>query len=54
MLIAIGAVACVGLAYKDAMTDLEPGPEMQGLPPGATRQLPDGRLLMKDGSIRKA
>ena len=48
--IGLGAVACVGLAYRDALADLEP-PD-SSLPPNAERRLPDGRLLLRDGSIR--
>lgn len=34
--------------YRDAQKGAEPEPD---LPPGAARRLPDGRLLMVDGSI---
>ena len=47
--IGIGFAACFGLAYRDALTDMEP--RDTSLPPNAVRRLPDGRVLLRDGSI---
>ena len=38
-----------GLSYYDALTDMELRDTT--LPPNAVRRLPDGRLLLRDGSI---
>jgi hypothetical protein len=47
--ICLGAAACFGLSYYDALTDMELRDTT--LPPNAVRRLPDGRLLLRDGSI---
>ena len=47
--IGLGVVACFALAYNDALEDLRP-PD-PSLPADAVRRLPDGRVLLRDGSI---
>ena len=47
--IGLGAAACFGLSYYDALTDMELRDTT--LPPNAVRRLPDGRVLLRDGSI---
>ena len=47
--IGLGAAACFGLAYHDANTDMEP--RDMSLPTNGVRRLPDGRVLLRDGSI---
>ena len=45
MALPLAGALCLGLAYWDAMT------EAPGAPSEVRRTLPDGRLVMKDGSI---
>ena len=47
--IGLAAAACFGLAYRDALADMER--KDPTLPPHAVSRLPDGRLVMRDGSI---
>ena len=47
--IGIGAAACFGLSYYDALYEMELRDTT--LPPNAVRRLPDGRVLLRDGSI---
>ena len=47
--IGLAAAACFGLAYRAALADMER--KDPTLPPHAVSRLPDGRLVMRDGSI---
>ena len=47
--IGLGAAACFGLSYYDALYEMELRDTT--LPPNAVRRLPDGRVLLRDGSI---
>ena len=46
---AVSALMTGGLAYRDALADMERRDPT--LPPHAVNRLPDGRLVMRDGSI---
>jgi len=51
ILLGIGTVVSMCMAYKDAMADMKPADPT--LPPDAVRRLQDGRIQYRDGSIRK-